>query len=151
MTGAGGVTVGGVVSCTVTLKDADSPVVVLQTTVVSPSGKRTVGSIVPIPSEVEPSGFVQEIGKSVSVSLSFAEASYVTWAPLGPCASATMSLGTVTTASARATEAPARPASATATTSAAMRPARVIAASKTPHMRGAESSSTGLERGAVVN
>ena len=75
MTGAGGVTTGGVVSCTVTVKDADSPVVVLHVTVVAPSGKSTVGWIVPVPSEVDPSGFVQEIGRSVPDSSSFAEAS----------------------------------------------------------------------------
>jgi hypothetical protein len=74
VTGAGGVTVGGVVSCTVTVNDADSPLVVLHVTVVAPSGKRTVGWIVPTPSEVEPSGFVHEIGRSVFVESSRAEA-----------------------------------------------------------------------------
>jgi hypothetical protein len=74
VTGAGAVTVGGVVSCTVTVKDADSPVVVLHVTVVRPSGKRTVGLIVPTPSEVDPSGFVHEIGRSVFVESSRAEA-----------------------------------------------------------------------------
>ena len=120
MTGAGAVTAGGVVSCTVTVKDADSSSDV-HVTVVTPSGKRTVGWIVPTPSEVDPSGFVHEIGLSVPLSSCRADASYVTCAPLGLCASATMSAGTVTTTSARATDAPTSAASAAATTSATRR------------------------------
>jgi hypothetical protein len=68
------VTAGGVVSCTVTVKDADFPLGVLHVTVVAPSGKTTVGWIVPTPSEVEPSGFVHEIGTPSLVVSSVAEA-----------------------------------------------------------------------------
>jgi hypothetical protein len=73
VTGAGGVTIGGVVSTTVTVKEpAGSESDSMQFTVVSPSGKR------------EPEG-----GLQVSPP-----ASYETVAPPGPVASATMSSGT---------------------------------------------------------
>jgi hypothetical protein len=84
---AGTVTVGGVVSCTVTTKESEPVLlwesVAVQVTVVVPSGN------------VLPDAGAQ-LGAMLPSTMSLAEAEYVTTAPPGPVAAVVMLAGTVT-------------------------------------------------------